>query len=596
VRELVVIETGGETPLMRLLDALGVVFKKASLENALSPPGAGEVGGGVLVITEEQLAKAHEVARARSTTLPRLFSNFGRALVFPLQGTLAGAQALSEWAGTEVEIKHLEPGDGPYSVAPLGTCGPFAGLQLCPANPANDFGLAFSNPPFPVEPLIRVAELGLFTRISLPGTDLFVAGASSVFDVEAELMGNIRAAECFSSLVPLILFLRYSQVACWWSPHHPANVVIDDPYLRHSYGFLNLKQLARCVDELRCAVSIGFIPWNFRRTSPEIVELFRSRWPSISLSIHGCDHTGSEFSTRTASRAQQQISLALERMRQLSSRTGLRHDKVMVFPQGEFSAAAMQALRHSQLLGVVNTELMDRQTGSGVRAEELLKPAITSYAGFPLFLRRRGEEPIANFALDVLLGKPCLVVTHHDYYQRGMEPLVSLVRALNSLDPALGWTNLESLVSNSICVRANPDQTTDVRLFSSSTQLPQLGPCGETRFSKVEPLVDGSSRVLVNREPQACTLVDGGLTFRRPPEAAQPLTIEVKLRSPDPVPPTAQPLKHRAKVAVRRYFSEFRDNYVAKSAWATAALTSTRSLIRKPRSHLALNHWKNLEG
>src|SRR6266480_717433 len=48
-------------------------------------------------------------------------------------------------------------------------------------------------------------------------------------------------------------------------------------------------------------------------------------------------------------------------------------------------------------------------------------PAITSYSGFPLFLRRPAGEPIANFALDLLLGNPCLVGMHHDYFRQGFE-------------------------------------------------------------------------------------------------------------------------------------------------------------------------------
>jgi hypothetical protein len=356
-------------------------------------------------------------------------------------------------------------------VARSDLCGPFAGLQFRPANAAKDLGLVFENPFFPVKHLVRVGQLSLFTRISLPATELFVAGASAVFDTEEELFRNISAAECFSSLVPLILFLRQSKVACWRSPRHYANVVIDDLNLRPQYGFVKFQELASCVDALCCAVSIGFIPWNFKRTSPKVVELFLSRWPMLSLSIHGCDHTRSEFRTQTASHARRQISLSLNRMRHFSIRTGLRYDKVMVFPQGEFSSAAMQALRQSPFVGVVNTELRDRQTGRGVRAGELLKPAITSYAGFPLFLRRKGEEPIANFALDLLLGKPCVVVTHHDYFQRGMQPLISLVHALNALTPALAWTSLESILSKSIWIRADPDKTTEVRLFSSLTEV-----------------------------------------------------------------------------------------------------------------------------
>jgi len=57
------------------------------------------------------------------------------------------------------------------------------------------------------------------------------------------------------------------------------------------------------------------------------------------------------------------------------------------------------------MLSAVNTELVDCQTGAGVKGHELLRPAIMSFGGFPLFMRRRAEEASANFALDLLLGK-----------------------------------------------------------------------------------------------------------------------------------------------------------------------------------------------
>src|SRR5262249_36908527 len=147
------------------------------------------------------------------------------------------------------------------------------------------------------------------------------------------------------------------------------------------------------------------------------------------------------------------------------------YDRVMVFPQGRFSAGAMKALRESDFLAAVNTELVDDRAQRGVLAGELLKPAITSYAGFPLFLRRKPEAPLADFALDLLLGKPSLVVPHHDAFRRGMEPFASWVGALNALEPTLRWTNLEAIVSSTYSVRSTTANSADIRLVAGSTTL-----------------------------------------------------------------------------------------------------------------------------
>ena len=60
------------------------------------------------------------------------------------------------------------------------------------------------------------------------------------------------------------------------------------------------------------------------------------------------------------------------------------------------------------------------------------------------YLRRPAESPLADFALDLLLEKPCLVVTHHQYYEQGLKPLQAAVESLNTLQPDMTWTNLEN--------------------------------------------------------------------------------------------------------------------------------------------------------
>jgi hypothetical protein len=350
-------------------------------------------------------------------------------------------------------------------------------------------------------------------------------------------------------------------------------VIIDDLTLRPSYGFVNARSLARHVDVLGCAVSVAFIPWNCDRTSREVVEVFRARWPRLSLSVHGCDHVGAEFSTSSPAAAAPMIHLALDRMRSLSLRTGLDYDPVMVFPQGRFSSAAMEALRRSRFLAAVNTELADHQTQRGVRASELLRPAIASYAGFPLFLRRKLDEPIVNFALDLLLGKPCLIVTHHDNFQHGMQPFVSLVTALNALEPRLQWTNLAAIVSQTYSTRTAADVGAEIRLFAHSTSVDLQ--TDDLTFSKQEPLADEDAEVLVGGEVVKVHREASDIVFRGVASIKRPTTIDVKLPS-EPVSLTTRPLTYRARVGARRYLSEFRDNYVARSTWATAALRFIR--------------------
>jgi hypothetical protein len=573
---LVLLESAHAMPVERLLDALGVVCERRSLTQALQSTQGSSAEAPALILSEEQLARA-AVGADPATPLKELLSRYRRVLVYPFQGTSDGLRALSACVHGRVEAAPVTVADGPYTVARGFTAaGPFAGLGVSVADRGADSRLSIQGCPYPVQQIISIGGGTLLARVALPTSELFVAASTAVFDPDAEVVQNLAVDECFSALVPLVLFLRHSGAAFWRTASSSANVIIDDVNLRPRYGFVNARTLARHVDDLACAVSIGFIPWNCNRTSVRVVDLFRSRWPRLSLSIHGCDHIGAEFSNGSPSASLAMIGLSLHRMRSLARRSGLRYDRVIIFPQGRFSRSAMVALRESTFVAAVNTELVDDRTQCGVRAVELLKPAITSYAGFPLFLRRKPGTAIANFALDLLLGKPCLVVTHHDDFQEGMESFVSLVGALNALEPTLRWTNLETIVSETYSSRPNAAGGLDIRLVAPSTVLAAPGTEGAIHFSKAEPQLDKSFEARVGGRRISGYRVGAEIRFSANAPHEGPAVVDVRPSPSEPTPTMARPLTYCAKVAARRYLSEFRDNYVARSPWATAAMRRIR--------------------
>ena len=285
-----------------------------------------------------------------------------------------------------------------------------------------------------------------------------------------------------------------------------------------------------------------------------------------------------EFSAEEVLISQQLIAQALDRMRQLGQRTGLKYDKVMVFPRGEFSANAMQALRKSPLLAAVNTELLDNRNGRGVKAGQLLQPAITSYSGFPLFLRRCETEPLVNFALDLFLGKPCLVGLHHDFFRNGSGSFVSLINSLNALDSTLTWTNLESIVSQTYSTRTSSVPVTEVRLFSPLTRIPPQRSADAIRFSKYEPLADESFRVSVDGQDTSWEREGSEVAFSV--NCASPAALEVKteMSSLTEPPLPSYRLPYRVRVATRRRLSRIRDNHDAGPVWVRALWRIARKL------------------
>ena len=82
--------------------------------------------------------------------------------------------------------------------------------------------------------------------------------------------------------------------------------------------------------------SVGFIPWNYRRSDPGLVSLLKSNSKRFSIAIHGCDHTNAEFGTTDASALDWLARTAASRMELHKQKHRLDYDKVMIFPQGVF--------------------------------------------------------------------------------------------------------------------------------------------------------------------------------------------------------------------------------------------------------------------
>jgi hypothetical protein len=287
-------------------------------------------------------------------------------------------------------------------------CGPFVGVRVQAVNSTQDAALRFRDATSRIDAIVTGGAGSLFARFELTsGLNLFVASSTAVFDCSAEHQRNLDVRENFSGLVPLLFFLRHCRINFPQSPFPWANWIIDDPNLTPDMAFSTSGNSLNPSGKLApLPVSLSFHGITHARTkklsasSNKVGHNFRFVCMGVTIPsrILDQDSVGGHAL----------VDLAYRRMAQLERETSLGFDRVMVFPQGEFSGEAMRALRASPMLSAVNTELVDCQTGAGVKGHELLRPAIMSFGGFPLFMRRRAEEASANFALDLLLGSPAL--------------------------------------------------------------------------------------------------------------------------------------------------------------------------------------------
>jgi hypothetical protein len=214
----------------------------------------------------------------------------------------------------------------------------------------------------------------------------------------------------------------------------------------------------------------------------------------------------------------------------------------------------------------VNTDLLPVAGEHGLRLRDLLDVAVSSYAAMPLF-GRHYPTSLAEFALDLFMGKPALAVEHHGFFRHGFEPIESFVDQLNALEPGLEWTRL-----GAICAQANLTRTTgtgevEVRFYTNRFQISNAG--SDTRvyvLVRPWPSDEPMPAVTVEGYPVSVEPAAGQLTIRL--SLAPGSTANVVLSSSAPIglaPAWKTTPVHGALVSVRRRLCDFRDDHVATS-------------------------------
>jgi hypothetical protein len=443
-------------------------------------------------------------------------------------------------------------------------------------------GAQFTRPPGPAERgfQIEAAGPGLTTLMCLGdqasfihargvGAGLFLWASDSFPALDLGLPADPGLCAVYGELLPAVIFLRAAFPGrCWENPVRTARVIIDDPLLADRYGCLDYAALFRSLENLDYALTIAFIPWNYRRTTRAAARLFATHGDRLAVCVHGCDHTRNEFGAPEARLLGQKAALALWRMRQHEQRTGLPFDDVMVFPQGRFSEAAMAALRRSGYLAAVNTErvAIDPDASEMTLADELM-PATNRLAGFPMFHRRYSRDQ-AHLAVDLFLGKPAHIVEHHEIFEDGCGALEASVRALKRMEPGLTWPPLAAALRE-MHVRKRGERTDlDVRFFTSRFAFVNEGDRRRSvRFAKPEPDLDCVKALHVNDRSVPFRCAGPFIEFDAELEPGERILVRVEDRA-EPAEDLFRPgLGYRVKTRARRVLSELRDNHLVRHPW-----------------------------
>jgi hypothetical protein len=413
------------------------------------------------------------------------------------------------------------------------------------------------------------------------GARIFVWSTTEVFDVHRQLVAEKEFEVATDEYIPVIIFLRAAfRNQCWHNPRVGAGIVIDDPLLKRKYGFIDFQKLFSSARKHGYQITLAFIPWNHWRTRRKELKLFLDYADCFRICLHGCDHTRNEYGSEDYDALLQKNFVARRRMERHDDRTTLRSELLMVCPQEKYSLQAMRAFSDSrQFLGLVCTACMPRNLPAPqIAGADLLLPAQDSFYGFPVF-KRHYWNGMGAFAMALFLGKPAILVEHHEFFRNGSDGAEEFVRRLAELCPDLKWRSLTETVTRTHVRRCVSESMWEVRFFTDTFQLEheQDKPV-EYRLIRRIPEATQVERVLIGGKEIPFRREDGFLMFET--HAHHPKTVSVQIDVP-PVKPTRAysfGVKYQASVALRRGVSEFRDNVIARNGFASRV---TRRVVNR---------------
>jgi hypothetical protein len=515
----------------------------------------------------ETFSRLLEARDHRPESMPHWHQDIHSAFVFA-DGDLQILERLVRLLAGDKQaaLRYIPLGGEEFVVAnDSGFCSVLAGLRIA-ASGANDSGWLVSNiANTNALSLISSASGSMFLKLQYGQVFVFVSTSAEIINIDAELASqNFDVREHFLSAVPLVLYIKWAFAeTCWNAPEANACLVIDDPLLKPTHGFVDFHEILSLMKQHKFCTNIAFIPWNWRRSAPEVARLFRENPECYSLSVHGCDHTRAEFGSSSQQRIYWKAQQATERMNRHRSLTGIHHDPVMVFPQGIFSEAAMSALKHTDLIAAVNNDVVSAdQCPRAITIADVWDVALMCYT-FPLFTRRYPWEGIENFAFDALLGKPAIAVIHHDYCNDHCARLVDFIQRLNALKCAPTWRALGDVIRRSCRQRDVSPGRVEVEMYG--TELSIENRSGQSkhfviRRRECEPLA--IQRISADSQIMAWKPVNGHIDFEIELNPGEKRMIQIRFHDLANERYTGDNLLYRLKVMLRRYLCEVRDNYV----------------------------------
>jgi len=566
-----IIVTSGSAPgdgrLARILEYFGVAVRAVAVDDLVLASRDDREAGSALFSSIDTFVSAiqrpHSAEVFWSAAAIYLFANVDRE---------SSQRALRKLEGWETSL-----------LVPVGTetCafsvsselgdldGPMAGITVSARPRAEDCALTLpADTNGAVAPLLSANGRPVFVRFQHHGVPVFLCTSAAVVNIDQPVAGPFfDIKDHFCSAVPLAMFLTWAFRRVMWRPLDAgACLIVDDPLLKPTYGFCDFRRLLELMNLHDFTTNIAFIPWNWRRTSARASIFFRGQPSRFSVSIHGCDHTASEFGDASVERLEEKASLARLRMQRHQSRTGIAHDSIMVFPQGVFSSRTAGVLKRNGFTAAVNTEVNPVDAAlNPTLVREVWDVANRQFDSFPIFTRRYAFHGIENFAFDLLIGKPCLIVSHHEFFKNDCAEVIGLVEKLNALKGPLTWRALGEVVRRAGRRRRLGPDSDEIEMYGSEVTVTNESPrplCVVVRKKENDAAL--VTRVRGDRGDLKWERRANHIEFRDTIPPGQEAHFAIAYAAAPARRQPRRPVRFEAVVAARRLLSEIRDEYWQK--------------------------------
>ncbi len=319
-------------------------------------------------------------------------------------------------------------------------------------------------------------DAAVLVRSHTSAGDVFFVPRMNLFD--SSWIGKLTGlSKSFSWFAPYILFLsNAAEDYGWHSPGHYANLTIDDAWLIEPYGYLDYKALLVEMEEHNFHTTAAFVPWNFDRSRPEVVALFKSHPDRYSVCVHGNNHAHREFGEYLTNHLADQIAdikQGIARMERFTSLTQIPYDRFMVFPHAVAPEPTFAALRTYGFLGTANSSNVPLGEPFPRDPMFFLRPYTTDYASLLSLYRyaAAGEVPRVDVAIQAFLGNPILFYDHSSLFSAGITAFDSHADFVNHIQPDTQWTTLGEIARHSYLLRTRTGGGIDVLMLSSEMKL-----------------------------------------------------------------------------------------------------------------------------